>query len=61
MTVTLKIEPKVFVNPQGEAIEYNECTAVIGGNTIYFAPKSSDKKLFNFLVFQLHSQTKESK
>lgn len=50
---TLKVEPKVFVSPDGHAIEYNECTAVIGGNTINFAPKTADKKLFNFLVSQL--------
>ncbi len=53
MQFTLNVEKKVFENPQGEAIEYNECTAEIGGTTIRFAPKAADKKLFEFLLAQL--------
>lgn len=56
MQFTLNVERKTFVNTSGEAIEYNECSAVIGGNTIKFAPKAADKKLFDFLVAQIASQ-----
>ena len=53
MKFTLNVERKTFVNAQGEAIEYNECIADIGGTPIKFAPKASDKSLFDFLLSQI--------
>lgn len=53
MQFTLNVEVKTFVNDKNESITYNECTAVVGGETIRFAPKAADKKLFDHLVSQI--------
>ncbi len=55
----LIVEQKSFDNAKGEKVEYNSCTAKIGGVEVNFEPKLADKKLFNFLVKKLDNGEKK--
>lgn len=51
MEFTLTVSRDSFVDPKtGAVVEYNVYTAVIGGQTFYFSPRPTDKKLLNFIL-----------
>lgn len=55
----LIVEKKSFDNAKGEKVEYNSCTAKIGGVEVNFMPKPEDKKLFNYLMGNLDGGDKK--
>ena len=56
LTLEMIVEEKTFVNPQGEAIDYQTLTAEIEGTPIRFTVKKEDKTLFQFLLARVNKK-----
>ena len=50
MKVTMTIKKDSFTNREGKKIDFISYTAEIGGETISFDPRESDKKLLKYLL-----------